>query len=83
MGKRQREWAKKRRLELIVELGGKCAECGTTRKLEVDHVDGRDWEVRRKESSARVSKYWKEHREGVRLQVLCQECNGTDGAYRR
>jgi len=74
MGMRQRIWAARRRAELIAALGGRCAICGATDDLQVDHKDGRDWDVGRVELSWRISIYWREHAEG-KLQCLCGQCN--------
>jgi len=38
--------AKRLRQELIEKLGGKCEECGTELRLEIDHINGRDYDVR-------------------------------------
>lgn len=35
----QRNWMQRRRLALIIQLGGKCIICGTTKGLEFHHVD--------------------------------------------
>lgn len=35
----QRKWHKDRRNEILNELGGKCAQCGSTDELEIDHID--------------------------------------------
>lgn len=83
MGKRQREWAHKKHRALIVELGGKCVVCGTTgddeNDLQVDHVDGRDYDIGTMDQSWRICVYWQEFRAGVRLQVLCKSCNSSKG----
>ena len=34
-----RTWAANRRLDWIESQGGRCAECGSTDRLEVDHID--------------------------------------------
>lgn len=44
MAKRQREWAKRARLALIESLGGKCVDCGTTKDLELDHIEPCTWD---------------------------------------
>jgi 5-methylcytosine-specific restriction endonuclease McrA len=75
MGLRQRTWARKKRAELIELLGGQCALCGSTDNLEIDHINGRTWLVRKVDPSWRVSIYWAEYRSGVPLQCLCGDCN--------
>lgn len=73
MGKRQRAWAKKKRLELRRALGMKCSCCGSRdyRRLEFDvikpcgerHHGEMDW-------SWRMSFYRKQFQAG-NLQLLC------------
>ena len=81
MAKRDRERAWFRRRALIQRLGGKCVECWTTgtkgNPLEVDHVDGRDYDVRKMDASWRVAQYEKEERSGVRLEVRCKRHNAN------
>jgi hypothetical protein len=68
---------------LVEKLGGKCVECGSTDDLEIDHMDGRDWEPRALSSTMRAARYWREYEEGVRLRVLCSSCNGARNQYAR
>ena len=75
MAKRQKVWAKKRHAQLIQTLGGKCVICGYFEDLEIDHIDGRDYKLTNMDPSARISKYYKELKNGVRLRVLCSDCN--------
>lgn len=35
----RKNWRYKRWLEVCEHLGGKCAECGSTDQLQVDHID--------------------------------------------
>ena len=77
--KDQREWAKRKRRELIEILGGKCEICHTTEKLEVDHVDGRDYELAKISQDQRIIRYMREYREGKRLRVLCKSHNANAG----
>jgi hypothetical protein len=58
-------------------LGGRCRECGTTQKLEIQHVDGCTWVQRKLNTRSRWYRYLKEYREGVRLELLCRSCNGA------
>jgi hypothetical protein len=60
---------------LVDALGGCCAKCGATKKLEINHVDGCTWIQRRVSSHARLLRYLNEYRAGVRLNVLCRSCN--------
>lgn len=78
MGKRQREWARRAYDQLIQDLGGKCAKCGTTEKLTIDHIDGCEFNHSDVEWSARVSIYRREAKEN-KLQVLCEKHNSQKG----
>lgn len=64
---------------LIQHLGGKCAECGSPLDPTIDHVDGATWERRAVSFMSRVRRYYEEYRAGVRLQVLCHDCNSAQG----
>jgi len=83
-GKRWKETCRKalryyqRRMELIEKLGGKCAECGYKKRLEIDHIKGRDWEPSKKSRWTRIARYEREAKEG-KLQVLCRWCNASKG----
>jgi len=78
MGKRQREWARRAYDRLIVELGGKCVQCGSLSALTVDHIEGCEYAHETVEWSYRVSIYRREAKEG-KLQVLCATCNQKKG----
>jgi len=59
---------------------GRCAQCKsykTIDRLEIDHVDGRDWDPARVSGRTRINRYWDEYARGVRLRSLCRKCNGT------
>lgn len=77
MARKDRVRAYFRRLELIEKLGGKCVECGTKDALEIDHPNGRDYDLRRMDPSWRVSVYWQEHRAGIVLEVRCKRHNAN------
>lgn len=66
----QRLWLLKQRAEWIHE-NGPCANCGSTEKLEVDHIDGT------KKVNHRVWSWSKERRaaELKKCQVLCNSCH--------
>lgn len=74
MGARQKDWAKRARLQLIEKLGGKCVRCGAVKKLEIDHIIPRDYKIEKYGSDRRISIYRREAAEG-KLQVLCAVCN--------
>lgn len=78
MGKRQRDWARKAYDKLVEDLGGKCAKCGTTENLTIDHIDGCEFDHNDVEWSHRVSIYRREAKEG-KLQILCDEHNRKKG----
>ncbi len=62
------------RAQLIHDLGGACAECGSTSDLEINHIYGRSWTPRKLTHYRRVLRYVREAREGL-INVLCSECN--------
>ncbi len=74
--------AQERRAAIIERLGGKCAYCGTKggrkNKLEIDHIQPRDWYLRAFSQLGRVRIYEQEEKAG-KLQVLCATCNKTKG----
>jgi 5-methylcytosine-specific restriction endonuclease McrA len=89
----QNTWLQERRRQAIADLGGKCVRCGSTERLEVDHID----------PAAKVShRIWgwsaeKRAAELAKCQVLCRPCHhkktgaekrrpithGTASGYRR
>jgi 5-methylcytosine-specific restriction endonuclease McrA len=77
MGVRQKDWARRKRKELIEQLGGTCAICGRRHDLEFDHINPLDkpFPYRELEWSHRISVYTREIREG-KIQLLCSVCNG-------
>ncbi len=66
---------------LIHVLGGKCARCDNSEELplSIEHVNGRQWDVRKYRLDARVKRYWAEYRAGVPLLALCIPCNSGGG----
>jgi len=80
----QMKYANKRRLDLIKVLApdGRCAKCGDSvghEALEVNHVDGIDFDHNKLAPHRRHARYWREYNAGVLLNALCQPCNGSDG----
>lgn len=68
--------------DLIEKLApsGKCQKCGDAAKLEVQHMNGRDWQPRDLSHAQRAAKYWDEYERGVELEAWCRTCNASDGA---
>lgn len=76
--KHQTLWMAKRRERAIKLLGGECAKCGSTKSLEVDHIDPstKDDKLRRRPGGRQRLWTWAWSRIEVELtkcQVLCEE----------
>ena len=72
MAKRQKEWARQARFELMFKLGGACVECGTDRDLDFDCIIPQGPAHHRDmDTSHRMSFYRRQHAEG-NLQLLCR-----------
>lgn len=79
MGKRQKDWARRKREDLLDVLGRKCARCGSKQNLTFDVITpGRDTKHRGMDTSARMSFYRWQFSIG-NLQVLCKGCNNAKG----
>ena len=70
---------KKLKKQLFSLLGRRCALCGGDDDLEIDHVNGRSWDVRKSNQEVRWRRYLKELESGIPLRVLCASCNGKLG----
>lgn len=66
----------RRRRALIRALGGKCAVCGSTEKLELDHKAPRDWTPSTRSKTQRLRAYQAEAKKG-NVQVLCAQHHGA------
>jgi hypothetical protein len=86
MSKSAKDWARRARFQLIMELGGKCAEpeCGETEyeKLTIDHIYGKDYETTGLSTDQRMCRYLKEHKLGL-IRCLCLVCNSKRGDPRQ
>lgn len=66
------------RLAAISSLGGRCVRCGTTEKLEIDHIDrtsktidlGKKWSVNSDTFNSELAK----------CQLLCNSCHKAKSA---
>lgn len=52
--------------------------CGATSELTFDHINGRDWDIRRVHATKRMRIYTEEAAAGL-LQLLCLSCNSSRG----
>jgi hypothetical protein len=66
------------RAELVQQLGGKCAHCGTVHNLEFNHLEPRTWITRKVNRPQRMVLYRREAAEG-KLNLLCGTCNKKHG----
>ena len=71
MAKRQKEWARQARFELMFKLGGACFECGTDRDLDFDCITPQGDEHHKLDTERRVCFYRRQHKAG-NLQLLCR-----------
>jgi hypothetical protein len=64
----------RRRLQVLEELGGACAECGSASDLEIDHIDRSSKEVNIGTilASASEARY---RAEVAKCQLLCSTCH--------
>lgn len=76
-GDRKREyqlaWINERRLSWIAGQGGKCAKCGSTKSLEVDHIDPATKLCNPRSIWSRSIEF--RTSELAKCQVLCEECH--------
>lgn len=82
MAKRQKAWARLKRLQLLQALGGKCARCNTTDHLEMDCIKPCGDDHHRMSSDRRASFYLLQHKQ-ANLQILCTRCNNLKSASDR
>jgi len=73
----------RRREKAIEQLGGKCAQCGSTNKLEFDHIDQQTKEFTITDSLGISEK--RLQAELAKCQILCESChqNKTSKEYVR
>jgi len=71
------------RLLRLLAPDGRCQNPACRKKprrigsLQIDHVHGRTWDLRRLNRWARARRYWREHTDGVELRALCSKCNAS------
>ena len=74
MGKRQKQWARDKRIDLLLQLGYACAHCNATEELEFDCITPCGDGHHRLDTARRISFYLRQYRE-KNLQILCSKCN--------
>lgn len=87
MPAKQTLYYRRRRAALVMALGNRCAMKADpyhicVGELEIDHMLGRTYKMRRLSSSSRVARLWREYMAGVPLRLLCQVENHLDGSRR-
>lgn len=80
MGQHQTEWARRKRDELFLILGRKCARCPSEDKLHFDVIIpvGNDDHHRKYSWDQRMRFYWRQYEED-NFQILCERCNAIKG----
>ena len=78
MSREAKDWARRKRVELMTLLGNVCAHCGGDENLEFDCIYPKGDRHHRGEASQRMCFYRREFREG-NLQVLCNVCSARKG----
>lgn len=73
MAKTSLERYRDRRAYSIVKLGGKCVRCGSTKRLELDHID-------KTKKSFNITQFWsisieRYDEELAKCQLLCHTCH--------
>lgn len=78
MARRHKLWAKKKRAQMVLALGGKCRCCGTAEDLTFDCIVPQGHTHHSGSAPERICFYRKQMRNG-NLQLLCAECNSLKG----
>jgi len=78
MARRQKEWAQRKRAQLMLSLGGHCCACGSTESLCFDCIEPKGDAHHRGPADARVMFYTKQMRSG-NIAILCHDCNSIKG----
>lgn len=62
----------------MARLGGKCVDCGTTNRLEFDHIHGKDYDPRKMNRWTRMKRIEDEADQGL-IELRCRSCNAKRG----
>lgn len=79
VAKRQKLWAKARRIELMMLLGYCCKECGREEELEFDCIEPQGDKHHKLDTERRMIFYWRQHEKG-NIQILCERCHTKKSA---
>ena len=79
---RSNRWARSKRDELYLLLGGSCMGCGAHRELQFDHVIPCGWVPNLHSWSERMIEYRRAHAAG-NLQLLCASCHAKKSRSRQ
>lgn len=72
----QRRWIEDRKQKGLEILGGKCVKCGSTERLEFDHVDPKIKNEKIRHGGSLFSLKWEDVLEELkRCQLLCRPCH--------
>jgi hypothetical protein len=76
----QRQWIASRRAQWIAERGGSCVQCGSTDRIEIDHIDPSQKSYNPTSAWSLVEGY----KELNKCQILCHACHRikTHGDHR-
>lgn len=77
----QRRWMNERRTAWIQEQGGKCVQCGSTDRIEIDHVDPSQKAMN--PTSLWSLKAQSRQKELDKCQLLCHDCHALKTYVRR
>ena len=71
----QNRWIQQRRLDWIESQGGKCVNCGSTERLEVDHINPKFKMINPANLWSMSESNERRIRELAKCQVLCHWCH--------
>jgi 5-methylcytosine-specific restriction endonuclease McrA len=80
MARRQKEWANRKRQEMLELLRPVCRYCGSTEHLQFDCIVPQGDTHHRYDPSQRIS-FYRLQLERENLQVLCRNCNARKGNH--
>lgn len=73
--------ARNSRKTLIRLMGGRCAKCGSAKRLEFHHLSPRTWIANKCNRWVRIARYRRDWLAGS-LELLCRKCNACAGSPR-